>query len=112
MQRVSNTTRLVEVPDSESGPRKGVWVQVPPSVLDGGPASGSMFGLESKTAVAPMLRNPVSSDRPTAHPVILGAGLTGLAISRALSAAGITHMLVGDRPAETPRLGESLNAEG
>jgi flavin-dependent dehydrogenase len=47
-----------------------------------------------------------------AHPVILGAGLTGMAISRALSAAGITHLLVGERPTDTPRLGESLNAEG
>lgn len=59
-----------------------------------------------------MLLNQSSSDRQTAHPVILGAGLTGMAISRALSAAGITHVLVGDRPTETPRLGESLNAEG
>jgi flavin-dependent dehydrogenase len=45
-------------------------------------------------------------------PVILGSGLAGLAISRALSSAGIAHVLVGGRPAATPRLGESLNAEG
>jgi flavin-dependent dehydrogenase len=59
-----------------------------------------------------MLLNQALSDRQEAYPIILGAGLTGLAVSRALSAAGITHVLVGDRPAETPRLGESLNAEG
>jgi len=46
------------------------------------------------------------------RPVILGAGLTGMAISHALSSAGIAHVLVGDRPTQTPRLGESLNAEG
>jgi flavin-dependent dehydrogenase len=45
-------------------------------------------------------------------PVVLGAGLAGLAISRALAAAGIPHVLVGGRPPDTPRLGESLNAEG
>ena len=48
----------------------------------------------------------------TAYPIILGGGLTAVAISRALSAAGITHVLLGQRPPETPRLGESLNAEG
>ena len=30
---LSNTTSMADVPDSKSGPRKGVWVQVPPSVL-------------------------------------------------------------------------------
>jgi flavin-dependent dehydrogenase len=59
-----------------------------------------------------MLLNQTSLIRQTAHPVILGAGLTGMAISRALSLAEITHVLVGDRPTATPRLGESLNAEG
>jgi flavin-dependent dehydrogenase len=71
-----------------------------------------MIGLKSATAVGHMLLNQSSSDRQTARPVILGAGLTGMAISRTLSAAGITHVLVGDQPTETPRLGESLNAEG
>jgi hypothetical protein len=51
-------------------------------------------------------------DRQNAYPIILGAGLTGLAISRALSVAEIPHVLVGDGPTEMPRLGESLNAEG
>ena len=45
-------------------------------------------------------------------PVILGGGLTGLAISRQLSAAGIVHVLVCAPPGDRPRLGESLNAEG
>ena len=53
-----------------------------------------------------------SLDRWAARPVILGAGLSGMAISRALSAAGVTHVLVGDRPTDAPRLGELLNAEG
>jgi hypothetical protein len=30
---ISNTTYMADAPDSKSGPRKGVWVQVPPSVL-------------------------------------------------------------------------------
>jgi hypothetical protein len=33
-QRVSNTTSMAEVPDSKSGPRKRVWVQVAPSVIE------------------------------------------------------------------------------
>jgi hypothetical protein len=53
-----------------------------------------------------------SSGGEIPRPVILGAGLSGLAVSRALSTAGIEHVLVGDPPNETPRLGESLNAEG
>lgn len=47
-----------------------------------------------------------------AIPVILGAGTAGLGVSRALSQAGVSHVLVGDRPGDAPRLGESLNAEG
>ena len=45
-------------------------------------------------------------------PVILGTGLTGLAISRALASRRIRHVLIGDSPGDKPRLGESLNAEG
>jgi flavin-dependent dehydrogenase len=59
-----------------------------------------------------MLSDQASLDQRTIRPVILGAGLSGLAISRALSAAGIDHILIGDRPTDAPRLGESLNAEG
>jgi flavin-dependent dehydrogenase len=59
-----------------------------------------------------MLLSQISPDQRIAYPIILGAGLTGMAISRALSAARITHVLVGDRPNEKPRLGESLNPEG
>lgn len=45
-------------------------------------------------------------------PVIIGTGLTGLAVSRALSQKSIQHVLIG-KPinATTPRLGESLNIE-
>jgi threonine dehydrogenase-like Zn-dependent dehydrogenase len=70
--------------------------------------------LERKSAIAAwhMVLNQTSSDGQNTYPVVLGAGLTGLAISLALSAAGIKHVLIGDRPTEIPRLGESLNAEG
>ena len=54
-------------------------------------------------------QNPLPEER---LPVILGGGLTGLAISRQLSAAGIEHALVCAPPGNKPRLGESLNAEG
>jgi len=52
------------------------------------------------------------SERQAALPVVLGGGLIGLAISRALSSAGIKHYLLGEKPNSLPRLGESLNAEG
>ena len=32
-QHVANATLMADAPDSKSGPRKRVWVQVPPSVL-------------------------------------------------------------------------------
>ena len=59
-----------------------------------------------------MLLNQSATNQGSAKPVIIGSGLIGLAISRSLSAAGISHVLVGGRPTTTPRLGESLNAEG
>lgn len=46
------------------------------------------------------------------RPVIIGAGLTGMAISRILSEAGIRHSLIGQRPSALPCLGESMNLEG
>ncbi len=51
----------------------------------------------------------VDGDR---RPVIIGCGLTGMAISRALSRKRIDHVLVGDPPKPTIQLGESLNLEG
>lgn len=45
-------------------------------------------------------------------PVVIGAGLTGLSISRSLSVAAIDHVLIGRRPDDSPRLGESMNLEG
>ncbi len=52
---------------------------------------------------------PMASGRP----VIVGTGLTGCAISRSLSRAGVPHVLVGPPPGpKRPRLGESLNLEG
>ena len=45
-------------------------------------------------------------------PVIIGSGLTGLSVSHTLSAAGVEHVLIGERPGKKPRLGESLNLEG
>lgn len=46
------------------------------------------------------------------HPVIIGSGLTGTAVSRMLSRAGVSHTLIGGPPNALPRLGESLNLEG
>jgi flavin-dependent dehydrogenase len=45
-------------------------------------------------------------------PVIVGCGLTGIAISRALSRDRIKHVLIGAAPKPGLRLGESLNLEG
>lgn len=45
-------------------------------------------------------------------PIVIGSGLTGLSISYCLSRAGIDHVLIGQRPDTSPRLGESLNLEG
>jgi len=44
--------------------------------------------------------------------VIIGSSLTGMAISRTLSQSKIDHILIGKRPNNLPRLGESLNPEG
>jgi hypothetical protein len=43
--------------------------------------------------------------------VIIGSGLSGLLISRALAAARIDHLLIGGPPDSAPRLGESLSLE-
>jgi flavin-dependent dehydrogenase len=45
-------------------------------------------------------------------PVVIGSGLTGLSISHSLSRASIDHVLIGRRPDNSPRLGESMNLEG
>lgn len=46
------------------------------------------------------------------EPVIIGSGLSGLMVSRALARAGQRHTLIGGPPNDLPRLGESLNLEG
>jgi flavin-dependent dehydrogenase len=43
--------------------------------------------------------------------VIIGSGLSGLLISRALAAARVDHLLLGGPPDSAPRLGESLSLE-
>jgi hypothetical protein len=43
--------------------------------------------------------------------VIIGSGLSGLLISRALVAARIEHLLIGGPRDSSPRLGESLSLE-
>lgn len=48
----------------------------------------------------------------TDPPTIVGAGLSGLVVSRALSRAGRPHRLIGPPPDGRPRLGESINLEG
>jgi len=45
-------------------------------------------------------------------PVIIGAGLSGLAISHFLSEAGVAHVLIGALPDSRPRLGESIDPAG
>lgn len=45
-------------------------------------------------------------------PVIIGTGLSGMAISRVLSKAHCPHFLIGSPPNTLPRLGESINLEG
>lgn len=46
-------------------------------------------------------------------PVIIGAGFSGMAISRTLGRKNINHILIGDAPNDIPpKLGESLNGEG
>lgn len=45
-------------------------------------------------------------------PAIVGSGLSGLMVSRALARAGVRHTLIGSPPNDLPRLGESLNLEG
>ncbi len=47
------------------------------------------------------------------RPVVIGAAISGLAVSYYLSKHGIPHVLIGRRPAPTrPRLGESLDLVG
>lgn len=48
---------------------------------------------------------------PRPQTVIIGSGLSGLLISRALAAARIDHLLIGGPPDSAPRLGESLSLE-
>ena len=45
-------------------------------------------------------------------PVIIGTGLSGMAISRVLSTLNCPHFLIGSPPNSLPRLGESINLEG
>lgn len=44
--------------------------------------------------------------------VIVGAGLTGMSVSKTLAHAGIHHTMIGAAPDDRPKLGESLNLEG
>ena len=44
--------------------------------------------------------------------VIIGSGVTGMAISKSLSAQEIEHVLIGPPPNDSPKLGESINPEG
>jgi flavin-dependent dehydrogenase len=47
-----------------------------------------------------------------AEVVIVGAGLTGMSVSKTLAHAGIDHTMIGSAPDDRPKLGESLNLEG
>ncbi len=48
----------------------------------------------------------------TTRPIILGAGISGLSISRALARAGLEHDLIGPAPLPGLRPGESLDLAG
>jgi len=45
-------------------------------------------------------------------PVIIGSGLSGMAISDWLTRAGIAHVMLGAPPNDLPRLGESIDPAG
>jgi flavin-dependent dehydrogenase len=45
-------------------------------------------------------------------PVIVGSGLSGMAISDWLSRGGVDHILIGAKPNSLPRLGESIDPAG
>ncbi len=45
-------------------------------------------------------------------PVIIGSGLSGMAISDWLTKAKIAHMMIGGEPNRLPRLGESIDPAG
>ncbi|MDX1644803.1 MAG: hypothetical protein R3244_10645, partial [Thermoanaerobaculia bacterium] len=57
-------------------------------------------------------RSGSSGEPATDLPTVVGAGLSGLVVSRALSRAGRPHYLIGPPPDSRPRLGESINLEG
>ncbi len=59
-----------------------------------------------------MYTSSPNDNLPSGQPTILGCGLTGMAISRALAREGIQHVLIGPPPTPVRRLGESLNLEG
>ena len=59
-----------------------------------------------------MNRHHLAAARQNDVPVVIGAGLTGLSISHRLSRASIDHVLIGRRPDDSPRLGESMNLDG
>ena len=45
-------------------------------------------------------------------PVIIGSGLSGMAISDVLSQNSIAHIMLGAPPNDLPRLGESIDPAG
>jgi len=45
-------------------------------------------------------------------PIIIGSGLSGMAISDVLSQHGISHVMLGAPPNDLPRLGESIDPAG
>lgn len=51
-------------------------------------------------------------ERKQTLPVIIGAGLSGMAISDWLTKAKIVHIMIGTEPNKLPRLGESIDPAG
>lgn len=66
------------------------------------------YGVSPKEAATVSEADAFATDEPI--PVIIGAGITGMCISRALSQHRIKHVMVGDLMVnDTPKLGESMN---
>lgn len=64
----------------------------------------------SATGAVPLLANVKTTSMNKEVPVIIGAGITGMCISRALSKQKIHHVMIGNLMVDdTPKLGESMN---
>ncbi|MFT5385793.1 MAG: flavin-dependent dehydrogenase [Saprospiraceae bacterium] len=63
-----------------------------------------------ETGVRPIQNQP--KNLGAGQPVIIGSGVSGMAISKALSKAGVDHVFIGPPPDDKPKLGESMDTTG